>query len=128
MKLIIYFILILIHVGCTDTSKTSLPDKKKYEDDGTLMVNICKKFSEEPDPKKLNTAAVAVQAARVVSCANYNEECNIYGRCLTEVIQASKDGNISSSERSDIKKIATELKAAVTEGISKLEAKAKENP
>ncbi|MBL7543601.1 MAG: hypothetical protein JNL11_07270 [Bdellovibrionaceae bacterium] len=121
MKTIFLILCTTLLYGCTQTFDTPLPDKRKYETDGALMVNVCKKFSEEPDAKKLHKAAVAVQAARVISCSNYNNECDIYGRCLSEVINASKDGDVSSSERAAMKKTAMDLKVAVDEGNSKIE-------
>ncbi len=51
------------------------------------MVNICNKFAnDEGDTDKLHSAAVATQAARVVSCSDFNGECALYGECLNLVI------------------------------------------
>lgn len=122
MKYVFVLILVVLVQGCTGDTDKVLPDMGTYEKDGALMVNICQKFADEPDGKKLNKAAVAVQAARVISCANFNEECNIYGRCLTQSIDASKDGDISARDRAELKKTVSDLKAALSEGKTKLEA------
>ncbi len=127
VKLLLAVIFLISLSGCPDKSSEPLPDLKKYEADGALMVNICKKFSDETDAQKLHSAATAVQAARVIACFNYNEECPIYGRCLAVAIKASEDKDISLADRTEMKHVLAELKTAIETGKVKLQAEWEKN-
>ena len=113
-------ILILLGVASCTLKDQPLPDFESYQKDGQLMINICQKFASEQDISKLHKAAVATQNARVITCTDFNGECSLYGRCLTLVIKAASDGEISAEESTSINRNLIELKNAYFEGVRKL--------
>lgn len=106
-----------ILLACTEEKKS--PNPEKYEADGRLMIEICQKFSGEADAKRLHTAAVATQTARVISCNDFFGECVAYGRCVSKAIAVAADGQISEAERSELKANLDELKSLFGEGLAK---------
>ncbi len=105
--------------GCTAQQKPT-PSLDKYSSETQMMTNICQKFATEPDAQKLHKAAVATQSSRVIACADYNGECELYGKCLALVISASADGNVSGEEQSKINQTLSELRKSIKEGLKQL--------
>lgn len=111
---------VLVVVACTD-EKPYLPDIAQYKSDSDLMINICNKFAnDEGDVKKLRDVALAVQIERVISCTDYNGECDLYNECLSLVIKVTESKNISQGDREKLKDKVVELKKAVEDGKVKL--------
>ncbi len=107
---------ILINSSCTK-EKIITPTLEKYKEDTELMLNICSKFQLELDPNKLHKVAVSMQESRVISCANFNNECNIYGDFLNIAVEVSSDGIITHEERKKMELQLLNLKAAIKEGL-----------
>lgn len=101
-------------------SAGGLPDEQAYAQDGKLMLDICNKFANEPDAAKLHKAAMATQYARVISCSDYNGECSLYGTFLSLAINVSKDNDITTAERRQMREHLTKLRLAVETGKRKL--------
>lgn len=127
--LFILNILFLFFLACTKapspeiTNNEKLSAMKKYEEykkDGLLMINICQKFANEQDIKKLHKAAVSTQEARVINCRDYNGECTQYLNFLKIAIEYSKDGILTLPEESDLKSRVQQLKNTIEEGKFKL--------
>ena len=107
--------------ACDKVEKAPPPNLEKYKEDTTLMLKVVNKFVDEPDVNRLHKVAVATQQTRVLACADYNNECNLYGEIMTTIIGASSDGTISPQERQEMKKQLAKLKLAVDEGVRKLQ-------
>lgn len=80
------------------------------------MKNIATKFANEPDAKALHKVAVATQQSRLISCINVIDECNLYGKYISLIINSSSDGIISASERATIKTKLKQLISALAKG------------
>jgi hypothetical protein len=116
--------LLLLLPACTPKEKAS-PDYTKYLSDTELMLNITQKFAFEPDAQKLNKVAVATQQTRVVSCTDFNDECSLYGKFLSNIIEYSDDGTINPEERKKMELQYNQLNAAIKEGRWKLKLEKK---
>lgn len=107
-------------LSCTDENRP-LPDIAQYKKDSDLMINICNKFAnDEGDVKKLHEVALAVQMRRVLSCSDFNGECDHYNECISLVIKATESKRISKADREKLKEKVVELKQSVEEGKIKL--------
>jgi hypothetical protein len=106
--------------ACTGGDDEKLPSESKYDEESTLMANMCKKLSEEPDAKKLHDISRAIQDTRFIACANYNNECNLYGSFLTLAIAVSKDGAVKNEDRDKLRSQCSDLRNAVQDGQAKL--------
>jgi len=111
--------MILFTSACTGQPKT-LPPESKYEEYTSLMLNVGNKFVEETDAKKLHKAAVSTQTVRLISCSDFNDECSLYGKFISLVIQSSADGTLAPSERKELRSRLAELRAAIETGKKKL--------
>lgn len=112
--------LIFISIPSCTTEKAVKPEPRKYIEDTEFMLNISNKFLYENDAKKLHKVAVATEQARVVSCADFNGECSLYGKFIAKCIEVSADSNITSEERRELELIQSELKGAIKDGRNKL--------
>jgi hypothetical protein len=105
--------------ACT-REEQKLPDEKAYSEQGMLLVNTSQKISDEPDVHKLHEIAKALQQTRTLSCADFNNECSLFGSFLTLSIDLSSKGNMSFAERERLRKLTTEIRVAVETGKLKL--------
>ena len=85
------------------------------------MIKICEKLSRESNAKTLNRVADSTFKSRVVSCFDYVGECNKYGKFLTEAVNLSKDGVLSSDDVTKLRSSCSSIKAKVKIGRKKLE-------
>ena len=107
----------VISIMCACTSEPQhLPNEGKYEEYTTLMLNVAGKFSEETNAKKLHGAAVSTQTVRLITCSDFKDECTLYGKFISLAIQTSADGNITPSERTEMRAHLAELRSAITTG------------
>lgn len=106
--------------ACTSQRQVYIPVESKYVEDADLMVNICNKFSNELDAAKLHKAAVAVQSTRVISCFDYNSECDKYNSFIALAIKLSEDGALTNADQNEMREAASALSSAVSEGKMKL--------
>jgi hypothetical protein len=119
---LISLFLFLSTVICCESKINNVPTYLKYTEDTNLMLNIIKKFINEPDAKKINKVATAVQQTRIVSCTNYNDECDIYGKLISHLIEYTQDGNLSTEEQKKIEIQFAQLTSAIKEGKNKLKS------
>ena len=106
--------------SCTSEKKPPPLTEEEYSKSTQMMLDITGKFLNETDIKRLHSAAVATQQARVVSCSNFNDECSIYGKFVSLVIDSSKDSVISSAEKRTLFEKREALKEAIKAGKEKL--------
>lgn len=121
MRLLVFILSagLLANMACT-RRQAPLPDPKKYEEDGKLMINVAHKLAEEPDAKKLQSVAAALSTTRTIDCQDYVGECNHFGQFLTYAVNSAKGGDITPSARVQMRKLADELQALVAKGQMQL--------
>lgn len=112
--------------GCTENEK--LPNEAKYISDTTVMLTVSNKLSQEPDVRTLHRVAVDTESLRLVTCADYHGECDLYGEFLSTTIDVSKDGDLSSDDRARLQKMNADLKKTVAEGRALLHQAWKKRP
>lgn len=121
MKFYVVCLLCLISLSSCTKEKPRLPNLDKYEADSDLMVNVCDKFAHDSgDIEKLHKSVIAVQQTRILACLDYNQECNLYGECLTLIMKATQGNKISPEDQKKILEKLKALKKAVSEGKARL--------
>lgn len=111
LKVFILMMLLLL-AACTKEPEKKI-DIMDFQKDTRLMVEICSKFANEQDAKRLHKVAVATETTKMFKCFGYSDLCVSYGECLSTVIKASADGQLSGSEKIDIQKRLTELQSDI---------------
>ena len=96
---------------------------EKYREQGELMINITYKLSRETDANRLNSAARGVQLSRVVSCHKLYDECDLYGKFLSEAIEMSADGKLSYDDVQSLTSMQRDLVNEVKRGYASYEKK-----
>jgi hypothetical protein len=84
------------------------------------MLQILTKFANDPNVAKMHEIAIGTQTVQPINCIDYNQECNLYYEGLKYVVNYSKDGVMSASEKEHLNQILTDLKQASSDGQNKI--------
>ncbi|MCB0363462.1 MAG: hypothetical protein KDD35_12105 [Bdellovibrionales bacterium] len=102
-------------MACTRESSPHITEgdfKKNTE----LMLNVSDKFLNESDIEKLHKVAVDLQLSRAIVCQDVGSECTVYLDFINKLIEYTKDGHLSPSEKTFLEKKRQELAEAVKKG------------
>lgn len=122
-RFIRFFLISVIFIFFSSCTKEEAykPTLNQYVKDADLMVNVCKKFSNERDPVILRRTVLAMQSARTMACQNYNGECDLYNEFQVLALSLTKDGNFTFGSQAKLRAKLNELINAVDEGKKKLQ-------
>lgn len=99
-------------MACTRESSPHITEgdfKKNTE----LMLNVSDKFLNESDIERLHKVAVDLQLSRAIVCQDVGRECTVYLNFINKLIEYTKDGHLSPSEKTFLEKKRQELAEAV---------------
>lgn len=115
-----FFLLFCLSVRAQESKK--LPDEVTYAADTKLMYDICSKFSEETDIKRLRSVAQSTMTIRLIPCTDLYGECKQYLSFLRTVLEITKNGDLSAKDRIHLREKLAELKHTIDLGKNKLHA------
>lgn len=119
MRIFFVFLSFVFLAACTEEN-TYKPTLNKYIEDTDLMINICRKFSEERDPAALRRVILAMQSARTITCTDYNGECKLFHEFESLALSLAAESTYNSGSQAKLKSKLSELISAVDEGKKKL--------
>jgi hypothetical protein len=91
-----------------------------YTTQSLVSKGVVEKIIHETDYKKMHEMASAIENSRAISCVSVSEECNLLGKILNKIINASQHGLPKDIDNIEIYKMINELDKELKIGHDKL--------
>lgn len=114
-------LLLLALISCTKGVEKPAVTIAQHSKQVVQINEVVNKLMNEPDVKVMNFMADGVEATRAIGCDAVGEECNAYYEFLNKVVDVTKDGELSDTERALLEKMQKRLQAELAKSDVKIQ-------
>lgn len=119
-KIILILVCLSALLSCSKSVEKPRLTIGDYARQAAIIKGVVDKIMAEPDPKKMHEIALAVESSRAVDCIPVGDECDLYGKILNKIVEATHNGAPNDAANVAIYKNINELNHALSIGHEKI--------